>query len=838
MLLSGLWFQGVTPHQYRREMRRDLCAHATGDLIRQLEALGIEIPPQDAGRVTEGGAVVRERNAGMEDVRQAPVTQAGDDARVTAMMREMATLKNDVRYLDASFTVIASFVGLRRDEVVSAATQLLMQGNPVRPGAKSEAGGTKNAPHTPQRPSGRKRRDDSSPEEDGVRNATRVALASSFAACDPTARLLHNPLLSGGTIPHWMFTRGRPLLGVTVPAGADAWGDTRGQETVKAEEEEDLVSDTEDEADGDDTCATKYTGVKLEKASGKFGVKILIKEGGKRKQQRLGAYTSEEEAAFAYAAGAFVLRPRDKIPNTVSLSAAEKAMLRGCTKEDLQLLVEARRWWRWRSWREAREGVNWKLKRGRKRVVATGTSKRQRVVDSNNTAANEQDNPDNAESGGTAPVNNGSGGYDGTGAESASSSERNEEDGEADSNTSASASPEESGEPATGGKTADDGCAGTASPKADGRESRGARETDVFRGEGRGHVDGHVDRACGTPVDTDADDVRISSRVLEQLIRAQDKSAKENARLEALFLNAMAQPSGGSRKRKARKQRDPEQGCMNPKRQRGETWSGGVRELARVHMFLNRPTSSMTFYPSSDDKTHGVCAVLDRLPHSFACLALAADKSRRADLNKTLSEWKTRAAARVRDIALPKLGLFRDDRDAYSPWAPEKERSIEKIRERIGLGADPPETLVLTSWAHDRDGMPFASRAFATCAKAAFKPKKAGLVMTLKVYHLAWLEHVVSDCVLYWEAQKGRLSNSAGGNAHVVDGLKVLVKEAVERAIRIRNPEYDAEREAWIWGRHGLRISACGLEHMKPTAAAQSEGTVGDDDLSASLGAE
>ncbi|CAI6001042.1 unnamed protein product [Closterium sp. NIES-65] len=271
---------------------------------------------------------------------------------------------------------------------------------------------------------------------------------------------------------------------------------------------------------------------------------------------------------------------------------------------------------------------------------------------------------------------------DGTGAESASSSERNEEDGEADSDTSASASPEESGEPATGGKTADDGCAGTASPKADGRESWGAGETDVFRGEGRGHVDVHVDRACGTPVDTDGDDVRISSRVLEQLIQAQDRSAKENARLEALFLNAMAQPSGGSRK----------------------------------------------------------------------------------------------------------------------------------------------QALVLTSWAHDRDGMLFASRVFATCPKAAFKPKKAGLVMTLKV----------SECVLYWEARKGRLSNLAGGNAHVVDGLKVLVKEAVERAIRIRNPEYDAEREAWIWGRHGLRISACGLEHMKPAAAAQSEGIVGDDDLSAS----
>ncbi|CAI5486665.1 unnamed protein product [Closterium sp. Naga37s-1] len=387
---------------------------------------------------------------------------------------------------------------------------------------------------------------------------------------------------------------------------------------------------------------------------------------------------------------------------------------------------------------------------------------------------------------------------DGTGAESADSSERSEEDDEEGSDTSASASHEESADPAPEAKTNDDGCAGTAAPNADTRASQGARDTDVPR------VDAH----------------RMTLTLfIVYTIRAQR-----------------------------------------------------VCELARVHMFLNRPTSTMTFYPSSDDKTHGVCAVLDRLPHSFACLALAADKSRRADLNKTLSEWKTRAVARVRDIALPKLGLFRDDRDASSPWAPEKERSIEKIRERIGLGADRPgechedsrwgrlrvgmltmsvwrpltltvrmwcaETLVLTSWATDRDGMPFASRAFATCAKAAFRPKKAGLVMTLKVYHLAWLEHVVSDCVLYWEERKGRLSNSAGGNAHVVDDLKVLVKEAVERAIRIRNPEYDAEREAWTWGRHGLRISACGLEHMKPTAAAQSEDLVGDDDLSASVGAE
>ncbi|CAI5459934.1 unnamed protein product [Closterium sp. Yama58-4] len=443
---------------------------------------------------------------------------------------------------------------------------------------------------------------------------------------------------------------------------------------------------------------------------------------------------------------------------------------------------------------------------------------------------------------------------DGTGAESADSFERSEEEDEESEDTSAPGSHKESADQGAGGKTHDDGCAGISAANADMRTHQDARDTDVSRGNGRGQADGLVGRTRVNSLDANGEEVRIPSRILEQLIQAQDKSAKENARLEELFLNAMSRPSGGSRKRKAQKQRDPGQGCMNPKRQRDDGYrfaliscfvytvcAQRVCELARVHMFINRPTSTMTFYPSSDDKTHGVCAVLDRLPHSFACLALAADKSRRADLNKTLSEWKTRAAARVRDITLPKLGLFRDDRDASSPWAPEKARSIDKIRERIGLGADPPGECILpqqTSWANDRDGMPFASRAFATCAKAAFRPKKAGLVMTLKVYHLAWLEHVVSDCVLYWEERKGRLSNSAGGNAHVVDGLKVLVKEAVERAIRIRNPEYDAEREAWIWGRHGLRISACGLEHMKPTAAAQSEEPEGDDDLSASVGDE
>ncbi|CAI5497204.1 unnamed protein product [Closterium sp. Naga37s-1] len=163
---------------------------------------------------------------------------------------------------------------------------------------------------------------------------------------------------------------------------------------------------------------------------------------------------------------------------------------------------------------------------------------------------------------------------DGTGAGTADSSRSSDEEEEADSDTSASGSPEESGARATRGKTVDEGCKGTATPIAKTQDDREEREPELHRDDERTPVEGYVNRTGGTPLDTNFEDVRISSKVLEQLIQAQDKSAKENARLEALFLNAMSKPSGGSRRRKAQKQRDPGQGCMNPKRQLVESWSG------------------------------------------------------------------------------------------------------------------------------------------------------------------------------------------------------------------------------------------------------------------------
>ncbi|CAI5528001.1 unnamed protein product [Closterium sp. Naga37s-1] len=86
----------------------------------------------------------------------------------------------------------------------------------------------------------------------------------------------------------------------------------------------------------------------------------------------------------------------------------------------------------------------------------------------------------------------------------------------------------------------------------------------------------------------------------------------------------------------------------------------------------------------------------------------------------------------------------------------------------------------------------------------------------------------VTDTIVNWDRRRSRLSNSAGGNEQVVDGLHHLACAAVKEAIGIFKPKYDGDLEAWEWGEHGLMLSSCGLEHLIPAtyakkAAAQQE---------------
>ncbi|CAI5518201.1 unnamed protein product [Closterium sp. Naga37s-1] len=96
------------------------------------------------------------------------------------------------------------------------------------------------------------------------------------------------------------------------------------------------------------------TGVMWNAEKQRFYVRIIS---GQRKQVRLGSYEDPDEAAYAYAAGAVVLRPNSRISCTVELSEGERQALEGCTEDNLRLLVKFRRWNRWREWRAALEGL-------------------------------------------------------------------------------------------------------------------------------------------------------------------------------------------------------------------------------------------------------------------------------------------------------------------------------------------------------------------------------------------------------------------------------------------------------------------------------------------------
>ncbi|CAI5970464.1 unnamed protein product [Closterium sp. NIES-64] len=97
------------------------------------------------------------------------------------------------------------------------------------------------------------------------------------------------------------------------------------------------------------------TGVMWNVAKQRYYVRIIS---ARRQQVRLGSYEDKDEASYAYAAGAVVLRPNSRISCTVELSDGDKQALAGCTEEILRLLVKYWHWNRWREWRAAMAGLD------------------------------------------------------------------------------------------------------------------------------------------------------------------------------------------------------------------------------------------------------------------------------------------------------------------------------------------------------------------------------------------------------------------------------------------------------------------------------------------------
>ncbi|CAI7896374.1 unnamed protein product [Closterium sp. NIES-54] len=164
-----------------------------------------------------------------------------------------------------------------------------------------------------------------------------------------------------------------------------------------------------------------------------------------------------------------------------------------------------------------------------------------------------------------------------------------------------------------------------AKPAGDGKQKRKRR-----RKHASGNGKQRTERRNLTTSDTASEDEEEAEEGLEGHIRSSSSAILQEA------LNLLPADKGWKR--------------LSPLQQ--------ICEQARDHLFIRRPNKHLTFYPSSAAKTWGICAVVDNLPVNYASLALAADKARRVDFDRSLSDWKTRAAGRVRDISLPKLGLF------------------------------------------------------------------------------------------------------------------------------------------------------------------------------------
>ncbi|CAI5974754.1 unnamed protein product [Closterium sp. NIES-65] len=292
-----------------------------------------------------------------------------------------------------------------------------------------------------------------------------------------------------------------------------------------------------------------------------------------------------------------------------------------------------------------------------------------------------------------------------------------------------------------------------------------------------------------------SDSAPVTRAKMVALRKMQMETATTMARLETALLASLANHQAKKRKRdNARVECDR----VNPRYARRvaspepsvdeDELEDEVGRHLRVHLFVDTPDALMSLYPSSAAKSAGLCAIIDRQTPAFASLALAADKGRRADLNRSFSDWKTAAAGRVRDIAMPKLGLFRNEKDARSPWAAPKARSAARVKERLLLTLDGEGKTV------------------SRC--------------------------LVTDTIRYWDTRKGRLSNSAGVNAQILDGLRKCALVDVMAAIEQFQPQYDPTTSSWAWGRHGLRLSACGIERQEHAGQAPSVSEGARDNMS------
>ncbi|CAI5475039.1 unnamed protein product [Closterium sp. Yama58-4] len=652
---------GVTAKDFRRRMRADVCSLATGELIVQLLLEEIEVPLQPTPIVGDHGVLMWPK---ADDVRM----------ELARMARERTNMELGGFVLASAVTSIAKALGYDLPELRAAcAHELSTCGTPLL-----------------QR--------SSAAENSAERQGAQAALAEMLHETPETLR----------PVPAIWARRQQDDIGATRKARNDN-DETHGPNTPDTSPDKGpgrgmrkprsaSAKATESAGSGEKKRGgtSDYTGVWFEKRVGKWCTKLTADPSTGR-QIRLGAYQREEDAAYAYAAGAFVIRRKDTFPKVMELTAGEVASLEGCIEDDVRHLVHKRQWYRWREWRKAMDDIGIKPgtpfqpeKGGKSSALARRLCT---SVDAPGEAA------------------------DGDG-ESVEVSPGEGSDGEA------TEAPPEEPEPVS---------------------------SDDNPNEALPHVNAAADDDADETNEERSDSAPVTREEFDAMRKTQTDTAATLARLETALLASLANHTAMKRKR---------------------------------------------------DNARGV---FGSAPNARKARRVATPEESDLDEDEVEEEH------------------WRHKRSSTSPIL---QCALKFLPTNKGWKA---HVFAISKWSADRRGMPFASGAFAACARAAFKPRMINGTVTLKLYHMAWLEHVVTDAIRFWEARKGRLSNSAGVNAQIVDGLRECALTDVMAAVDEFQPAYDATTSSWAWGRHGLRLSSCGIERQATAAPAASEsGREGD----------
>ncbi|CAI5960411.1 unnamed protein product [Closterium sp. NIES-64] len=651
-------------------MRGDLCSHAEGTLIPELQRQGLRIPLQPVPVIDDNGYICVDPPV---DIRR----------ELLVHKEKFAVIEHDIQVLTAKIEYLAIRKGVTSDELDAGARQhlgavvdTLVESATPRKHAKADPTADSSGPmevaQTPQKRA--------------------LAAVPSISPCHAphTPAVKDSQVTAGDATPAVVRQQQRDQLAVALRS--------RAKTPMPA-------------APGNPgrVASSGRVGVMWNAEKQRYYVRIIS---ARRQQVRLGSYEDKDEASYAYAAGAVVLRPNSRISCTVELSDCDRQALAGCTEEILRLLVKYRRWNRWREWRTAMAGLD------DARAVETRSRRKGRASRASSDVEEVQ---------AITPTT-----------QDQPMAEEPEDGTECYTDDDESVDDDAEYEPGSDTFGEDDGW----------------EDVNCADGIGSANAVGVVDaEAACTPIVANApqgeeDTEAVKERLIDELMEGEDEDDEDG--------NAGGQSSSN----------DP---C-------GE--NGSEEEQA-------------TKAPQSRKR-------IDAADGQVTRVEFDALRDSQNDTAKTLARLESHVLTIIR------LGEQRKRKRASTTAAASLGR--EALKRKRQSDDDEESTC-------DEDELA------AKVARHARHDKSPVLQTALDILpaEKAWK---ITDAIVNWEKRKGKLHNSPCENGASVRRIQKLAFDAIADAVCRNEVPYDEEKKSWKWGRHGLRLSSCGLECLLEDEAA------------------